>query len=83
MNMREEFQGWYNRETFTLVNTLTNDERLYALTLKALTPYGLPVNRQSFRDGVRRLIQSEGLELDTYKVKWTEAHKHFLSLIGR
>lgn len=83
MNMRNEFQGWYNQETFELVNTLTNDARLYGLAIKALTPYGLPVNRQSFRDGVKALVRNEGLNIDTYKVKWTEAHKHFLSLIGR
>lgn len=83
MNMREEFQGWYNKETFSLVTTLTNDERLYALTLKALLPYGLPVNRQAFRDNIKLLAQVEGLEFDLYKVKWTEAHAHFLSQIGR
>jgi hypothetical protein len=83
MNMRQDCQGWYNSETFQLVTLLTNDARLYGLALKALTPYGLPVNKSSFRDGLKALAHAEGLTVDLYRVKWNEVHAHFLTLIGR
>jgi hypothetical protein len=83
MNMRNEFQGWYNPETYQVATLLTNDSRLYGLTVKALTPYGMPTRFKYFRDSVRDLVRSEGLEVDLYKVKWTEIHAHFLTLIGR
>ena len=83
MNTRNEFQGWYNPETYNLVTTLVNDERLYGLAIKALTPYGLPVRLKSFRDGLKALVRNERLELNTDKVKWNEVQAHFLNLIGR
>lgn len=83
MNMREEFQGWYNIDTFQLVTLLTNDARLYGLTVKALTPYGLPVRLNSFRDGVKAIVRDEGLQVDVYRIKWNEVHAHFLKMIGR
>lgn len=83
MNTRNEFQGWYNPETFQIVTVLSNDARLYGLTIKALTPYGLPVRLSSFRDNVKALVHSEGLELDLTRVKWNEVQAHFLALIGR
>ena len=83
MNVRNEFQGWYNPETFQLVTTLTNDPRLYGLTVQALTPYGLPVRCNAFRENVKRMVQAEGLDLDLTLVKWNEVPAHFLHLIGR